>query len=78
MNVVFREPTSFFFTKFVNCLAGQDEYYVLNLSYYGVQCGENDSEEGSDEDLENDDEMDPEVSKLRNNINGITIYNNVV
>uniref|UniRef100_A0A915CYV4 Kringle domain-containing protein n=1 Tax=Ditylenchus dipsaci TaxID=166011 RepID=A0A915CYV4_9BILA len=50
--IVFREPEVLNFTKYVNCLAGDKHFYVLNCSFFGVSNEDSESEDS----LESDDE----------------------
>ncbi|CAD5216467.1 unnamed protein product [Bursaphelenchus xylophilus] len=70
--IVFREPGVMQFTKYANCLVQDQEYYVFNLTYFGINY-EADSELESnaaededsfdDEELEDDETEEPGPSK---------------
>lgn len=58
---VFREPEVLSFTKYINSKAGEDQYYILNCSYFSKSSGDSDSESSNEEDNEFNDEDTEEL-----------------
>ncbi|KAI1707032.1 2OG-Fe(II) oxygenase superfamily domain-containing protein [Ditylenchus destructor] len=66
--IVFREPEVLNFTKYVNCRAGSDYFYVLNCSFFGISSEDSEFDSSSSsleedgEDPEDDDESTSDAS----------------